>query len=1077
MKTTRNLTVVGCLWLGVAVEAWAQGGFFSELQAVSVAAPGLASAVGNGLSGASVVSADGRFVAFVSQTDNLLSNDLSRSALGSYLDVFVRELATGKTTLVSVTPDGATSGNGHSTTPSFSVDGRYVAFESAASNLIANDANDASDVFVRDLQTGTTVLVSANPAGAPGHGASTNPTLTPDGRSVVFESAASDLAAGDANDLSDVFVRDLQTGVTTLVSAGAAGEPGLDGSHSPVITPDGRYVAFESTATNLVSEAPASAGQVYLRDLISQTTKWVGGTAAGAYLSFTNVVLTNLSSGSLVYFTSNAVLSDDGRYVAFKAAGFSLPTLVLRHDTQTGATELISRAGAAASPNIADESGPKMSADGRMIAYAGALTQIDQADVSVWDGQSKSSTLVSVNLAATGAAKGIADTPAISADGRLVAFLSDATDLVANPTDGSFQVYVRDLVNGTTRIVSAKPDGSAGGSCEGAAPTLSADGRVIAFESFDGGLVAHDENSLDDVFAFDLTRGAVALVSEVASGLASETASGESFAGANSLSADGRYVVFTSWAEDLVANDANDFPDVFVRDTVNGTTTLVSVTAAGTSGNGQSRDSAISGDGRYVVFVSGASDLVAKDTNTKDDVFARDLQTGTTALVSVKPDGSDSGNGASGLASVSADGKAVCFQSLATDLVAGISDPNNANDVFLRDLITGSTKLVSVAQSGASAGNRESSLPLVSPDGHYVAFSSSASDLVGGGLLGSARLFLRDVATQKTTLLPPDENRGQGLFAFSADSRWLVYQPSTLSRVFAADLVAQTNLLVCTNCTRPSVSADGRYVAYERSIRFPAPVPQYVEVFDRERGVSFPVSLSLTGTGFGNGKSSSPVISADGRFVLFESRASDLVPDDTNGWTDVFASDLVSGITVMLSRSRLTGSVSSSVSVNPFIGPDSRTVIFDSFSEDLAAGDANEHRDVFLLRLNAADSDGDTLPDDWEWFHFGGLGQSSAADADGDGLDNAGEFRAGTNPASAGSAFRAVLVVGADGSKLVSWPQTLGRTYQMQYKNSLNDLQWLPVTGSFGMIGGVSGFLDSTAAQAGERFYRVVILP
>ncbi|MBI2928384.1 MAG: PD40 domain-containing protein [Verrucomicrobia bacterium] len=1084
MKTTRTLTVVGCLWLGVAVEAWAQGGLFSEFQAVSVAAPGLASAAGNGLSGASVVSADGRFVAFVSAADNLVANDLSRSALGSYLDVFVRGLATGKTTLVSVTPDGATSGNGHSVAASISADGRYVAFESEASNLVANDTNGAADVFLRDLQTGTTVLVSANPAGAPGNGASTNPTVTPDGHYVVFESAASDLVAGDTNGLGDVFVRDLQTGVTTLVSASAAGEPGLDASRWPVITPDGRYVAFESTATNLVPEVPLSPGQVYLRDLTSQTTKWIGGAAAGAYLSFTNVVLTNLSSGALTYFSFNAAVSDDGRYVAFKAAGFSLPTLVVRHDVQTGTTELTSRAGTAASPNIEDASGPKMSADGRMIAYAEALTQIDQAAVWVWDGQSKSSNLVSVNLAGTGPAKGLADTPAISADGRFVAFLSDATDLVTNATDGSFQVYVRDLVNGTTRLVSAKADGSAGGSCEGAGPTLSADGRVIAFESFDGGLVAHDENSSDDVFARDMSNDSVSLVSQIAPGLGSVTGAGQSSTSPNSISADGRYVVFVSLADNLVPNDTNEQGDVFVRDVVSGTTRLVSATPAGVPGNAPSFEPVLSADGRYAAFVSRASDLAPNDANTREDVFLRDLQTGTTTLVSSRHDGTTSADGASFRPMLSADGRYVAYESYASDLMADVSDapPTStfgSNDVFVFDQVTQKNSLISVSVDQPGKAANQSSWPVISSDGRYVAFQSRGFVMVipNPPLFVGPGLFVRDLAIQ-TTHLVADLTSRVILEAptgplFSTDGRWLAYQ--TPSTVFVHDLIAKSNETICSSCSSPSLSADGQLLAFES--RPPLTVVREVRVRDRRTGATMRISTGPDQASPGNGNSSSSRIAADGRFVVFESRASDLVPNDGNGFTDVFAHDLVSGVTLLLSRSQVGGGTASSLSVDPIIGPDGRTVVFESFASDLSTGDLNAAADVFLLRLNDADSDGDQLMDDWEAFYFGDLTRETHGDADGDGLDNRAEFLAGSNPASAASVFTASLLRAPDGSRLISWRPLGGRRSEVQFKNALNDPQWLPVTGSFGMIGEASGFMDSTAGQAGGRFYRVVILP
>jgi Tol biopolymer transport system component len=439
MKHTLLLTFI--VWGGIAGQqsALAQPAFFSEIEVVSAAAPGDGATAANGFSDAAVVSADGRFVAFMSQADNLAPNDLSRSLLGSYFDVFVRELATGKTTLVSVTPDGATGGNSHSGEPSLSADGRYVAFESEASDLVPNDANSTTDVFVRDLITRQTQLVSVRADGSgSGRGASTNPTLTPDGRFVVFESQASDLVADGTASVGDVFVRDLQTGVTTLVSAAAAGEPASGRSQSPVITPDGRYVAFASVATNLVPGTLPSEGEIYLRDLTGGTTTRVSVNAATIVSQTTGFALTN--RGFVHAANGNPQLSTDGRFVAFKCSA-SVPAttnFVFRHNLQTEETTLIARSAAVASTGLPDLLGPSMSADGSRIVYTEQFTTSDRANVQVWDAQTGTTSLVSVKSDGSGPATGLSDTPTVSADGRFVAFVSSAPDLVPTlPTEAS----------------------------------------------------------------------------------------------------------------------------------------------------------------------------------------------------------------------------------------------------------------------------------------------------------------------------------------------------------------------------------------------------------------------------------------------------------------------------------------------------------------------------------------------------------------------------------------------------------------------------------------------------------------
>ncbi len=216
-------------------------------------AVGVDSIGGGGGSFAPVFSADGQHIVFVSHANNLVTND----GHAFFLDVFVRDLTAGVTRLVSVQPSGRGGGNGNSIEPVVSSNGLFVAFQTEAGNLAGTDTNGASDVLLRDVMAGTTTLVSVNSAGtASGNGPSSNPQLSADGRYVVFESLASDLVSGDTNDLRDVFVRDRLLGTTALVSVNSVGTGGGNGaSDSASITPDGRWVVFVSTATDLVPGA------------------------------------------------------------------------------------------------------------------------------------------------------------------------------------------------------------------------------------------------------------------------------------------------------------------------------------------------------------------------------------------------------------------------------------------------------------------------------------------------------------------------------------------------------------------------------------------------------------------------------------------------------------------------------------------------------------------------------------------------------------------------------------------------------------------------------------------------------
>ena len=252
---------------------------------VPASAPSLTNVAGAGGSFLPVLSADGRYVAFVSQANNLAVETTS----SMYLDVFVRDLLTGTATLVSVNTSGSGGGRGNSTSPSISADGRWVAFESEAPDLVTNDFNKLSDVFVRDLLSGTTWLVSINASGAvsgssdifvrqnfPG---SYHPAISADGRWTVFESDNYDLNTNDRNHVIDVYVLDLQTGTTEWISAGAQtiykyGNQAFGSSHSAAPTPDARRVAFVSTAANLLPGLTNLLGEIYVRDLPANVTYW-----------------------------------------------------------------------------------------------------------------------------------------------------------------------------------------------------------------------------------------------------------------------------------------------------------------------------------------------------------------------------------------------------------------------------------------------------------------------------------------------------------------------------------------------------------------------------------------------------------------------------------------------------------------------------------------------------------------------------------------------------------------------------------------------------------------------------------
>jgi Tol biopolymer transport system component len=355
-----------------------------------------------------------------------------------------------------------------------------------------------------------------------------------------------------------------------------------------------------------------------------------------------------------------------------------------------------------------------------------------------------------VSLTVTGTApNGDSDSVDVSRNGRLVAFVSEATDIVTDDDNESADVFVRNRHTSRTTLVSAAPDGTVGSS-QGGSPSISADGRYVAFSSFAEDLVTGDTNLANDVFVRDLLQGTTTLVSVDMMGGSADSGSGEP-----SISADGRYVAFQSAATDLV--DGEDSPatnDVFVRDLVLGLTTAVSVDVNGEAPDGPSFAPAISADGQRIAFWSSASDLVVADGNGFDDVFVYDVATESTQRVSVDLAGADSDQ-TSRDPDLSADGTHVAFSSRANDLVEGDTD-GFVIDVFVRDLETGTTVRASVdAQGGDPSDNSEG--PTLNADGSVVAFFSRAKDLVGARQRDDVPdVFVRDLRADRTKILSRD---------------------------------------------------------------------------------------------------------------------------------------------------------------------------------------------------------------------------------------------------------------------------------------------------------------------------------
>ena len=344
--------------------------------------------------------------------------------------------------------------------------------------------------------------------------------------------------------------------------------------------------------------------------------------------------------------------------------------------------------------------------------------------------------------------------PALSANGRFVAFESDATNLTPNDSNRASDIFVKDLRTGRLTLASADAAGN-GGNHDSSLPSISADGRFVAFESAASNL-ALDANEFYGVFVKDLLTGQVTLASSDAQGNQGNNTS----AGA-AMSGNGRFVAFASDATNLVPGGTGEDQHMFVKDLRTGTVTLASADAAGTEGNRASFGPSLSADGRFVAFTSYATNLVPNDANGAGDLFVKDLRTGTVTLISADAGGTQA-NDISVNPSFSADGRFIAFDSYATNLLPGSTE---SRQVFVKDLRTGRLTLAS-ADVGGQAGNDSSIYAALSPDGRYVSFNSEASNLVPGDANNAEDVFRKDLWTggidRLTNNAPADYQYGLG---------------------------------------------------------------------------------------------------------------------------------------------------------------------------------------------------------------------------------------------------------------------------------------------------------------------------
>lgn len=1023
--------------------------------------PGDRSVTANGGSWAPEISSDLRWVAFTSTATDLAGEPLPVTSLGSFAQVWLQEL--GVNQLASATPAGL-PGNGDSTTVAGGLRGDWLVFQSDADNLTTVDDNQSTDLFARNVRDGRLELLSARASSSDitGNGPSENPVLSGDGTRVVFESRASNLVNGDVNGVADIFVRDLPGTTNRLVSINASGAgPGNAASHSAVLSQDGRRVAFISSSTNLVPNLPVLRSHLFVRDLETSVTRCVSASLPGllAGRGFNPAQVPR-------YRCYGASLNGDGRYVAFKASADNGSSVVLRYDWDSGVIDFISLSAAQPLSPVSDHTLSQLSLDGQVLAYE-ATNQ-----VRVWNGRNGSDTAVSVTPDGSLPATGWSRSPVLSPDGRTITFLSNAPELAPESVAGRVYLYARELEGGPLTIISRSAAGLPVEATVGAG--LIPGSRRMLFASEEP-IVDGDLNGASDVFLRDLVNGSTRLISGRWAGAAATLPAVELNHQRPALSADRSRLAVVTLAG-LSERDTNRLWDVYLWDRMAGTWTLASVNTNGEAAAWSSRSPAISGDGRVVAFVSASPDLARADTNRNDDVFVRDLREGRTVLVSSNRFGvASAGNLNLQSPLLSRNGEWVGFVSSARDLVP---EPTSGPNLYLREWRTG--RLVRVVNPFSNLASK-TLIPLHLSDSTVATYLHSAS-------FGVA-LFVSDVVANRTfshgpvlsrPVVTPD-GRFTAYVLTTAGQPVHVFDRQAWTNITAGSVLPTGNTVINFNRSDVDISSDGRRVAFISSHSLDprdTNSTNDVYVFELPAGPLRLVSADRLGTGVGDAPASAPQFSPDGRWIVFRSRASNLMPGVVAG-DNLYLRDLESNLlwrVACIHRGRGQGAYPGT----PFWGVEDATLLFRSLTLDNAAHlqQVNPPLLVFAVPPGLkSDLDGDGMDDAWEWKWFGGQARTGSGDWDEDGVLDRDEFLAGTDPLRQDAPIVLVLLEpGPDGVTELRWPALAGRSYEVLGTDELDSPNWQVLSSNI-QPGGRTGSFPVNAREGDHRFFRVVLKP
>ncbi len=768
--------------------------------------------------------------------------------------------------------------------PSASRSGRRVVFHTGSAELEAADGNGVDDVYLLQRDSGVFRRVSIAMGGGDPNGSSVNAAISADGSWVSFHSSATNLVADDTNGALDVFVADLASGLIQKVSIGMGGVPANGGSINSAISADGRYVAFSSFASNLVADDLNDQPDVFVHDRQTGDTRRVSVSTDGE----------EADAGSFVPF-----ISANGRYVAFhsEATNFSdnefdeLPDVFL-HDRATGQTSLVNISTEGTRSN-SDSARAVLSPDARYVTFYSRATTLEPVpelfnihfDMFLRDTLTEQTELVSRADELT-PTDGDSFNGSVSENGRVVVFDSIASNLIPQESPRLFHVYAFDRDTRQTQLLSATEDRLPGNGTS-TTPAITGDGGEVFFVS--------QANNFDpltstapQLFVRDRKAPGVARLS-----LRPEAAAPPAVV-QFSMSGDARFVVFASDESGLVPDDGNGARDVFLYDRFFQRLSLISGDPAGLPVSGLDSDSpVVTGDGCGVAFVSltpgpllGADGPA--DLNGSADVFYRDCALGELDVLTLAVDGAGYADTGSGPPSVSDNGGVVAFASAAGNLEPD-GNPAGVSQVYLVDRASGQRQPISTRPQGTLATGSSDS-PVVSADGEYVAFVSRDSQLDGNldpvlrPSMGTAGVYRYQRTTGEVELISLGTDGAGGLVAPDGDS------------------------------LQPSISTDGSVIAFASHATNltgqPAVAVRQVYVWQEQGGANgitamVPGAVALTGT------SEHPVISRDGRVLVFQSDAPEWAGDDLNGETDLVVYDLRANQWFLASRDLAGGAAGS----------------------------------------------------------------------------------------------------------------------------------------------------------------------